>query len=209
MPRWRIGLALLAVFGYAALSQWMMVRHATDVWAVVALLGPLLAAGLGLAARYLKWPALLLVGVAGIGGLWLATRGAAADVNRLYLLQHVGFNLFFLGVFAASLRPGRLSLIGEFAKRVHPLTPAMISYTRHVTQSWVAYFFCIAALSLWAYFNCAFETWALIANLVSPVCVVALVVGEFLLRYRLHPEFERSTLADALRSMLGTKAAGS
>ena len=34
----------------------------------------------------------------------------------------------------------------------------------------------------------------------TPLAMVLLFVGEFLLRYRLHPEFERATLADAMNA---------
>ena len=36
------------------------------------------------------------------------------------------------------------------------------------------------------------STWSLLANLLTPAVVAALFVGEHLLRYRLHPEFERA-----------------
>jgi len=35
---------------------------------------------------------------------------------------------------------------------------------------------------------------------VTPLAIVALFIGEYLLRYRLHPEFERATLAQAVRA---------
>ena len=36
-------------------------------------------------------------------------------------------------------------------------------------------------------------TWAVFANLLTPLALVAMFVGEYLLRYRLHPEFERAS----------------
>ena len=38
------------------------------------------------------------------------------------------------------------------------------------------------------------------ANLLTPLAMVLMFVGEYLLRYRLHPEFERATLAQAMRA---------
>jgi uncharacterized membrane protein len=47
--------------------------------------------------------------------------------------------------------------------------------------------------------------WSVFANLVTPVAAVALFVGEYLVRYRLHPEFERTTLAQAFRAYRDTR----
>ena len=52
--------------------------------------------------------------------------------------------------------------------------------------------------STWPGWPAPFAAWALFANLLTPLAVVLMFVGEFLLRYRLHPEFERATLADAM-----------
>jgi len=52
---------------------------------------------------------------------------------------------------------------------------------------------CVYALAPWS-------VWSLLANLITPVLIAALFVGEHLLRYRLHPEFERATLAAAVRA---------
>jgi len=45
-----------------------------------------------------------------------------------------------------------------------------------------------------------FTTWATFANLLTPLALVAMFVGEYLLRYRLHPEFERASLNDMIRA---------
>jgi hypothetical protein len=42
-----------------------------------------------------------------------------------------------------------------------------------------------------------------LANLLTPLLVGALFIGEYLLRYRLHPEFERTRLIDAVRAVYG------
>jgi uncharacterized membrane protein len=42
--------------------------------------------------------------------------------------------------------------------------------------------------------------WATFANLLTPVAILVMFVGEYVLRYRLHPEFERATLAQAVRA---------
>jgi len=53
----------------------------------------------------------------------------------------------------------------------------------------------------------SFDAWAFFANLVTPIAVAVMFGTEYLIRYRLHPEFERSSVADAVRAYLhGTKA---
>ncbi len=198
--RWRVPLAVAAAVAYAALSHWMMVFHAGAPWAVVALLGPLWLTALALGAGRHGAPGAVAVALLAAGFFAWVWRGGAGDASRLYVLQHVGINLLLCGWFASTLRPGRLSLIGSFAQRVHPLTPGHERYTRQITQVWVAYFALMAAASLAAYALLPFGAWSLLANLLSPLLVVALVVGEYLLRYRLHPEFERTTLAQTVRA---------
>ncbi len=58
----------------------------------------------------------------------------------------------------------------------------------------------MAALSLVLYAFAPFDAWATFANLVTPLAMLLMFVGEYLLRYRLHPEFERATLAQAVRA---------
>ncbi len=76
----------------------------------------------------------------------------------------------------------------------------MNAYTRRVTAVWTGYFLGMALLSLWVYANHSWDSWSLLANLITPLAIGGLFVGEFLLRYRLHPEFERSTLMSAVRA---------
>lgn len=199
-PKGRILLLLLGGLGYAALSHVLMVHAAERPWAVAALLGPALLMLSGMALQRGHRGGLAACALAWAGVALVALRGGVGDVNRLYLLQHAGIH-FALGVsFALTLRH-RLSMIGLFAERVHGTLPAsMVRYTRSVTLCWCGYFFAMAALSCWVYATCPWQWWSLLANGVTPVACGVLFVGEHLLRYRLHPEFERATLADAWRA---------
>ena len=62
----------------------------------------------------------------------------------------------------------------------------------------------MVALSLGLFAAAPWWWWSAFANLVTPVAAVALFVGEYLLRYRLHPEFERVTLGQALKAYRDT-----
>jgi uncharacterized membrane protein len=91
--------------------------------------------------------------------------------------------------------------VSALARRVHgSLTPAMVAYSRKVNVAWTLYFVAMALLSLVVFASAPFTTWATFANLVTPLAIVVMFVGEYVLRYRLHPEFERATLAQAVRA---------
>lgn len=204
----RLALLLLAGAAYSVASYWMMLFHPAQPWAVPVLLVPLWLTGMGLAgARLGPWGAGAVV-LAGLVFFALVWRGEAGDPQWLYMLQHVGINALLCAWFGSSLRPGRLSLIGQFAQRVHPLTDAHRRYTAAVTRTWTFYFAAVALLSGLIYALWPFSHWTLFSNVVTPVGCVLLFVGEYLLRYRLHPEFERTRLVDALRAFYAHPASG-
>jgi uncharacterized membrane protein len=200
MSRWRLALLLLAGAGYAVLSHWMMLYHAGQPWAVAVLLGPLWLTALGLAASRFGWLGAVLALVAGGAAFALVLRGEMGDPNHLYVLQHVGINALLAGWFGGSLRGDRLSVIGQFAQRVHPLSPAHRAYAAQVTKVWTLYFVLMVVASIAIYLALPFAAWSLFGNVLTPVFVAALFVGEHLMRYRLHPEFERTRLVDAVRA---------
>ena len=201
MANWRLGLGLLAVGGYALLSHLLMVHAADQPWAVLAIFAPLLAGVLGVALR--RRDGLTIAATLGVFAVlgWVVFLGGAGDANRLYVTQHAGIHLALCGMFAATLRPGGLPLISRLAQQVHGfLTPAMAAYTRGLTGLWALYFLAMALLSVWIYAACAWATWSLFANIATPLSAAVFFVGEYLLRYVLHPEFERVSLADAMRA---------
>jgi uncharacterized membrane protein len=60
------------------------------------------------------------------------------------------------------------------------------------------------ALFAWA----PWAWWSAFANLVTPAAMVLMMVGEWRLRYWLHPEFERVPIATAMRAFRQSPAAG-
>ncbi|NRF68699.1 hypothetical protein HLB44_17040 [Aquincola sp. S2] len=198
----RLLLGLGAVVLYALLSHLLMLYAADAPWAIAALFGPLLLPCLALAWRRGHWPALTATIAALIALILIVAAGGLGDVRRLYLAQHAGVHLS-LGIgFAASLRGPGLSAISRIAHRLHggQLTPAMRLYTTRVTRLWVGYFFGMAALSVVVFVWAPWSAWSLLANLLTPLAIALVFVGEYLVRYRLHPEFERISLAAAVRA---------
>lgn len=200
-----IGLAGVA---YVAATHWLMTRAPASDWNAVVVVGPMLATAAFVAwQRHLRTLAAAFA-VACAGLLFQGWHGGGLDPQTLYVAQHVGVHLLLAFVFAATLKKGREPLITTLARRVHGrLTDDMAAYARKVTVAWAIYFLAMAALSIALYLLAPFETWAVFANLATPLAMVALFVGEYLLRYQLHPEFERATLSQAMRAYSQRSAA--
>lgn len=201
MSRWRLALGLTAGAGYALASHWLMLHAADAPWAIVVLLGPLLTAGAGYAMQHHRLLGLAAFAAGCAALAWVVAQGGLGSVNRLYLLQHMGIHLALGVSFALTLRPGHVPLITRLATRLHgSLDPARTRYTRHVTVAWCLYFFGMATLSLAVYAWAPWSAWSLLANVATPLAMAVLFVGEYLLRFRLHPEFERKPLADMVKA---------
>jgi uncharacterized membrane protein len=204
--RWAAGAA--AAIAYAAASHALMTRAQDSAWSLAIVLGPLVvcgAAGLWasghrvLAATGLLAALLLVAAAAGGRGL---------SARWLYLAQHAGIHLALGAWFGSTLRRGTEPLISALARRVHGgLTPAMARYTRRLTAAWTSYFFAMVAASLALFFAGDFVHWSLLANVLTPVFTAAFFVGEYLVRYRLHPEFERVSLHRAIAAWRSHRAA--
>ncbi|MEO8078921.1 MAG: hypothetical protein ABI641_00230 [Caldimonas sp.] len=189
----------LAGAAYVVVSHWLMTTAPSSSWNAVVIVGPMLALVAVLAWRR-DWRVVAALAAAALGGLAAgASLGGSFAPRTLYLAQHVGVHLALAVVFGATLAPGREPLIVGLATRVHrQLTPAMAHYCAGVTRLWTAYFLGMAILSIAIYLLLPFATWATFANFVTPAAMAALFVGEYLVRYRLHPEFERATLRAAI-----------
>jgi uncharacterized membrane protein len=132
----------------------------------------------------------------------------AAWQRALFLGQHVAVHLGLAALFGLSLRRGSTALISRVAAGVHGvLTPEMARYTRRVTLAWTVYFVVMALVSLAVFTLAQFEHWATFANWLTPVALGAMFAGEYLLRYRLHPEFERIGLLRTIQAY-SQRAAG-
>jgi len=204
----RIAWIAAASAAYVLGCHWLMTRAHESPWNAVGVLCPMLAAvvwGAWRAGQRL-WASVAAAVLAALcaQALW----GVQMAAPVLYLAQNVGVNACLAIAFGATLRRGAVPLITTLARRVHrDFTPAMTVYTRRVTLAWTLYFVAMCATSLVLYASAPFASWALFANLGTPVTVVAMFGAEYALRYRLHPEFERTSVADAVRAYLHGDAA--
>lgn len=132
--------------------------------------------------------------------LWLKWPVIEARFEWVYLIQHVGaFGLLAVG-FGRSLVAGE-PMITRFARLVHgELAPPLLSYTRGATLAWTLFFAAMAATSLGLFFLGPLPLWSLLVNILTPVLVGAMFVGEFLARQMLLPPGLRTGLMDSLRA---------
>jgi len=199
MPVRIVAIVALTV-AYLALSQWLMASPESP-WNAALLLSPMLALVAAGAWRSGQRVRAALAALA-IAALFLqAPLGWAVPPRLLYLAQQIGIHATLGWWFASSLRDPRGALITRLAAQVHRvMTPAKIAYTRNVTRAWVGYFVAMIVASIAIYAWAGFGAWTWYANVANPIALVLMFAGERLLRYRLHPEFERSSVADALRA---------
>ncbi len=199
-----MGAIVIVALGIAWVAgSYLLMAHAPHfAWNGVVIVGPMLASMVWLGAQR-HWATLAVGAAAALLGLVaLAASGGGVPLETLYLAQHVAVHVVLAVVFAQSLSGAGDSLVTAMARRVHGgvLTPAMASYSRRVTVAWVVYFLAMASLSVALFLLAPLSTWAAFANFATPLAMFAMFVGEHVLRYRLHPEFERVTLRQAVRA---------
>ena len=202
---WRMAAApaaVVALVGYALLSNWLMVHHASHPWTLAVLFGPLLLAVAGLGWQ--RRQGLTLAACAVLLAVLIAVvlQGGVTDAQRLYVLQHGAIHLALAWSFGLTLRSGEKALITGLAEGLHgrlnqPFTPALARYTRGVTAWWTGYFLAMLALSALLYALAPWPWWTLYCTVFTPLSAATLFVIEYLWRYHRHPEFPRVTMRAA------------
>jgi uncharacterized membrane protein len=191
-----IATAALVLAGCVAGSI-AMARAPESAWTAAAMLGPML--GVTVVWLWRSGRRSLACGAMVLAGLlaWAVLQGRLRT-EHLYLAQHVLAHAALAAWFGSSL--SGTPLIVQVARRVHRLTPIMHTYATNVTRAWTIYFVAMVVVSLLIYGAARFEVWTFFATVATPLSVVAMFVGEHLLRYRLHPEFERVTMRVAVQA---------
>lgn len=202
------GLRAVAIAAFSAIyvlgSYWLMTQAKGSAWSVVGVLGPMLVlVALGSWRAGNRWLG-AVAGLSVVALCWQALAGWHIPASLLYLAQHVGVHFFLALGFGGTLKQGQTPLITVLATRVHGghITPDMVIYTRKVTVAWTVFFLFMVVVSVGLFALAPFDWWAFFANFLTPAAAALMFVGEFLLRYHWHPEFKRTTLAEAIRSYM-------
>ncbi|MBK8187968.1 MAG: hypothetical protein IPK77_12400 [Cellvibrio sp.] len=120
----------------------------------------------------------------------------------LYLLYvpPVLIPLVLLLYFGKTLLPNETPLITAIADAARgPLTPAMASYTRRLTQLWCGIFILliVEALVLISFFNLTAWSWA--TNCINYLLMAIIFVGEFEFRKKKFPDHDHPTFLDYIK----------
>jgi len=131
----------------------------------------------------------------------------AGHVDAVYLIQHAGshavLGIWFGGSLIASRNGTGLALISRFATRVHgSLPPPILRYTVQVTAVWTGYFLSMALASCALFAFGSLQAWSTLANLVTLPLTVGIFIGEYLVRLRLHPDFEHVSIIEGVRAFM-------
>ncbi len=186
---------------YIGASQWLMTRAPASAWTAVVIIGPMLAVLAAYGWQHRQRTLGTAAGLLLAAVVWRAGTGRPIAAAPLYVIQHAAIHAALAFAFGLTLRRGHEPLITALARRVHGrLTPDMESYSRKVTVAWTIYFVAMALASIALFVLAPFDVWATFANVGTPVALALLFFGEHVLRYRLHPEFERASLGAAMRA---------
>lgn len=143
----------------------------------------------------------------GLGGLCALAIVATSwpylrdNVAALYFVQHVGTNLALGTFFGMTLFGDRQALITQFALLAHNgvISPEKTRYTRQLTGVWSLFFFLTAVVSVGLFFWSSATAWSVFANILPLPSILLLFAIEHLVRNRVLPPADRSTIADTIR----------
>lgn len=121
----------------------------------------------------------------------------------LYFVQHAGVMALLAVTFGSTLGRGHAqalcSRIASFV--VHTRLDAdYLQYTWKVTLSWTVYFASSAMLSVALFFFGPIEVWSLFANVLTPLLLCAMFVGEYLIRLRVMPDRAHFSIAETIQA---------
>lgn len=186
-----------AAIAYALAAHFTSAATDAGNWAVLLAGAPIaLAVGAFTHRRLGILPLILALMALGILGAW-ALPTLQKNVGALYFLQHVAVNGFLCLLFARTLSANHTPLCTVFARHARQhMSEAVVLYTRRVTQAWALFFATVTAASVLLFSLAPIEIWSGFANLMTPLLVLLMFVGEYLVRRRILPWDEhRSFLA--------------
>ncbi len=137
---------------------------------------------------------------------WASAAGLIAAAG----LSHAFIYGSLLLLFARSLRPGRTDLVTGLATRLRgALTPAMLRYTRHVTQAWCAFFGLQLLASALLLLLAPHRVWSLFVNVLDGPSVVAMFAGEYAVRRWRFRNYSHISPIETFRTFARSRTAGS
>jgi uncharacterized membrane protein len=131
-----------------------------------------------------------------------------SNIAWLYLLEYSTFNCLLCFGFARTLAVGRTPMITQFATLIRnaatpaiEVTPAITVYTRAVTWAWVLFFGVLILISLMLFLLGSYQSWSLFATALTPILVLVMFAGEYIIRLRLLPQEKHEGIIAMLRAL--------
>ena len=153
------------------------------------------------ARRSSRHVAAIGIAVAGIAAAWLAFPALESYFPSLFFIEHAGAQLVLAIVFGRTLAPGREPLVARFAHIAHGhLPPDVARYCRSVTIAWTVFFCVLFVLSCTLYLGGFLAAWSVLANILTPILVCAMFGVEYVVRYRVLPQWERIGVLGGIRA---------
>jgi len=203
---WIRGLGVAAVaIAYAILAHVSNSNPRASALGVVLAVGPLLAFALTPAWRSgYRRSSLFLGALAGLA-VYRYWPVLAEHFPWLYLLQQAGaYGLLGL-TFGRSLMGGRVPLCTHWATLIQgPLEPAVARYTRNLTAAWTFFFALITTALIVLFVLAPLPVWSAFANFCCLPLIVAMFVGEYLVRGRALPDMHHASILAGARAFLGS-----
>jgi uncharacterized membrane protein len=131
---------------------------------------------------------------------WAVWRHTPEGIVASSAMPHAIAYLSVLGIFAASLLPGRKPIVTIFAEKSRgELPPSVARYTRRVTWAWCL--FCGGQLltSLLLLLFAPVQVWSAFVNIFNLPLLIAMFCGEFAWRTWRHGAWPRERLTDGFR----------
>jgi uncharacterized membrane protein len=190
---------------YAILAHVSNSSPGASALGVVLAVGPLAALALTLGWRSGYRLATILAGTLVGLGIWRHWPVLAQHFPWLYLLQQAGAYALLGLTFGRSLIADRVPLCTRWAALVHgPLAPAVARYTRSVTAAWTLFFALMTTTLIALFLIAPLPVWSAFANFCGFPLVVAMFVGEYLVRGRALPDAPPASILAGVRAFLGS-----
>jgi uncharacterized membrane protein len=199
--RYSVALAIVASACFALLAHASIIDELSPAIGALLSLVPLAAVAAWL-VRPKRHPIAMLVALSlAAAALWWGWTALERHFSDLFFVEHAGMNLLLAVVFGRTLAPGREPLCTRFATLLHgPLPPDVARYTRRVTAAWTAFFLALFTASCVLYLGGFLAAWSLLANILSPLLVVAMFAVEYGVRLRSLPHWERAGILSGIRA---------
>lgn len=199
--RSKVALAVVLSITFAILAHAALVdRVPPTVGAALSIVPLTLLAAWGVRRAHSRAAAVALLALAVVAA-WLGWPLLERHFPSVFFVEHATTNLLLAIVFGRTLRPGAEPLVARFARIVHGTIPPEVErYTRQVTLAWTLFFAALFTASCVLYLGNHLAAWSLLANIVSPILIGAMFVGEYAVRLRALPHWEQVGILGGIRA---------